>query len=87
MFYVYVLKSTKSGRYYIGSTNDLMRRLNEHNSGRTPSLKHQRPMEIVFSKECFSSLEARRYEIRLKKLKSRVILDRIVKEGEIKLGP
>jgi putative endonuclease len=33
MFYAYVLKSEKNGKLYYGSTNDLKRRLSEHNSG------------------------------------------------------
>jgi len=34
MFYVYILKSEKDGKLYIGYTNDLKRRLEEHNSGK-----------------------------------------------------
>ena len=33
MFYVYILFSKKSNRYYIGQTNDITRRLHRHNSG------------------------------------------------------
>ncbi len=86
MFYVYILQSKKTKRYYIGSTNNLKRRLNEHNLGQTSSLLHQRPLVVVFQKECSTNLEARRYERKLKRLKSRVILDKIVRDGEIKLG-
>ena len=34
MNYVYVLKSTVDGELYIGSTNDLKRRIGEHNNGK-----------------------------------------------------
>lgn len=30
MYYVYLLRNSKTGRTYIGSTNDLKRRLKEH---------------------------------------------------------
>ncbi|NPV12215.1 MAG: GIY-YIG nuclease family protein [Ignavibacteria bacterium] len=32
-FYVYILHSLKTNRYYVGQTNDLERRLMYHNSG------------------------------------------------------
>jgi putative endonuclease len=35
MFYVYILYSEKLDKYYVGSTNDLLRRLNDHNRGKT----------------------------------------------------
>ncbi|RPH32934.1 MAG: GIY-YIG nuclease family protein [Bacteroidales bacterium] len=34
MFYIYILYSEALDRYYIGSTNDVARRLNEHNNPR-----------------------------------------------------
>ncbi|MFA6376520.1 MAG: GIY-YIG nuclease family protein [Candidatus Paceibacterota bacterium] len=33
MHYVYILQSQKDNSYYVGSTGDLQRRLNEHNNG------------------------------------------------------
>jgi len=34
-FYTYVLISLKDGRFYMGYTNDLRRRMEEHNSGKS----------------------------------------------------
>ena len=87
MSYVYILQSEKNGRYYIGSTNDLQRRVSEHNSGQTASLLHLRPMKVVFYKEYDNMVEARRIERKLKRFKSRRIIERIVMEKDIKLGP
>jgi putative endonuclease len=87
MPFVYILQSEKTGRYYIGSTNDLERRLDEHNSGHTSSLLYQRPMKIVFKKVYGSILEARQIERKLKKYKSRSIIERIIQDRDIKLGP
>ena len=39
MFHAYILRNTISGRHYIGSTNNLERRLQEHNRGQTRSTK------------------------------------------------
>ena len=85
--YTYILQSEKTGRYYIGSTNDLNRRLTEHNSGHTRSLLNQRPLKVVFYKEYANMIEARSMERKLKKLKSRDIIERIVRDQHLKLGP
>jgi putative endonuclease len=47
MNYVYVLKSEKDGRFYVGMTQDLANRLKEHNSGRTRSTKGYQPWVII----------------------------------------
>ena len=87
MSFVYILQSKKTSRYYIGSTNNVSRRLMEHNAGQTRSLRNQRPLTVVFQKQYGTILEARKIERRLKKCKSRVILERIISDKEIKLGP
>lgn len=87
MGFVYILQSEKTGRYYIGSTVDVERRLGEHNSGQTVSLRYQRPLRVVFQKKYDTILEARRSELLLKKYKSRKILEQIISDKEIKLGP
>lgn len=86
MHFVYILQSEKNGRYYIGSTNDLERRLLEHNSGKTKSLKYIQPLKLVFKKEFETMVEARKMEAHLKRLKSRSILSRIIMDGDIKTG-
>jgi len=46
MWYVYIIKSLTSDFIYIGSTNDIKRRLEEHNNGLNISTKHYRPFRI-----------------------------------------
>ena len=46
MWYVYILKSINSNFRYIGSTNNLKRRLMEHNDGLSQSTKHYKPFEL-----------------------------------------
>ena len=48
MHYVYVLKSAKSKYPYIGYTNDLKRRLIEHNNGENDSTKNRIPWELIY---------------------------------------
>jgi len=47
-YYVYVLRSLKDGGLYTGSTIDLDARLRQHNAGKTRSLKHRRPLALVY---------------------------------------
>jgi len=46
MWYVYVLTGSKDGNLYVGSTNDLKRRLREHSRGRCDSTRHRTPLEL-----------------------------------------
>ena len=50
-YYVYILQSVTSGKYYIGSTNDLEERLKRHNEGRSKYTKNKGPWEIVYKEE------------------------------------
>ena len=62
MFFAYVLRSLKNGRFYYGSTNNLVRRLEEHSGGHTKSLQYVRPLELVYSEEFLTLKEARARE-------------------------
>ena len=66
MYYVYVLKSKKDGNLYTGSTNDLKRRLDEHNNGLVFSTKSRRPFELVYYEAYKSEKDARSREKNLK---------------------
>ncbi|MGZ3874020.1 MAG: GIY-YIG nuclease family protein [Mucilaginibacter sp.] len=41
MFYTYILQSTKSGRYYIGHTENIEARLEIHNTGIMKATKNE----------------------------------------------
>ena len=77
MFFVYILKSEQKVWYYVGSTNDLDRRINEHNNGKVKSTKPFLPLKIVYKKEFSNEHDARLYERKLKDC-------RIEKEGIIR---
>jgi len=86
MAYVYILKSEKE-KYYIGSTTDIERRMEQHKGGHTPSTHRMGKLELVFSQK-FETLEnARNIESRLKKFKRRDYIEKIVKDGFIKILP
>ena len=66
MFYVYVLNSKKYKELYIGSTNDLKKRIVEHNTGKVKSTKNKRPYDIIYYEAYKTESDARRREKMLK---------------------
>lgn len=66
MFYVYILKSKKDGNLYIGSTNDLERRVEEHNAGLVFSTKARVPLDLIYYEAYKSQMDARNREKNLK---------------------
>lgn len=79
--YVYILRSEVTNRCYIGSTNDFVRREKEHALGMTPSTRLGRPWVCVFIQVVSDLHEARTLEKKLKNWKSRVLLERVIREG------
>ncbi len=78
MFYVYILKSLKNGRNYTGSTNNLERRLFEHNSGQTKYTSKAGPFELIYKEIYNTKLEASKRERFLKTGKGRKFLKEIL---------
>jgi len=67
MYFLYILKSLKDFGYYIGISDNIEKRLREHNSGKTKSIKHRLPFELVHSEKYSTKTETRKREIQLKK--------------------
>ena len=74
MWCVYVLRSLKNGGLYTGSTNDVERRLEEHQRGKNRYVRHAGPFELVYREEYGTRLEARKREHFLKTGKGRALL-------------
>lgn len=66
MYYVYIIKSKKDNNLYLGSTNDLKRRLKEHNNGLVSSTKLRGPFEVIYCEVYKSERDARKRESSLK---------------------
>ena len=47
MYYTYILRSQKNGRYYTGSTQNVEKRLSEHNAGASASTRYTRPFVLI----------------------------------------
>jgi len=66
MFYVYILQSKKQGDLYVGSTNNLVKRFKEHNSGKVQSTKSRIPLELIYYEGYKAEDDAREREHQLK---------------------
>lgn len=83
MFTTYILKSESSGKYYIGSTNNIERRLIQHNNGHSRYTKTRGPFVIVYKEDFQTGSEAKKREYYLKSLKSRKAIEKLIKQGPI----
>ena len=65
-YYVYVLQSLKDKSLYIGYTQNLKQRLNEHNSGKSRATKPHMPYKLIFYEAFLSKKDAKHREEYLK---------------------
>ncbi len=78
-YYVYILKSEITKRYYIGATENLRQRLKEHNAGRVKSTKLMIPWRIKYYERYATVSEARIREKQIKNWKKRLAIERLIK--------
>jgi len=70
MFFMYILQSIPTGRFYIGSSQNLASRLLLHNAGKVPATKPFRPWKIVYSESFPTRSLALRRERQIKSWKN-----------------
>jgi putative endonuclease len=80
MYYVYVLWSEGLRKRYIGSTENLAVRLEQHNNGLGIYTKRGIPWTIIHTEEFWSRVEAERRERNLKSGQGRAWLDQTYPE-------
>ncbi len=73
---VYILKSSKDNKRYIGCTNNILRRLDEHSIGLVKSTRSRRPLELIYNEEFENKSEALARERFFKSGKGREYLDK-----------
>ena len=83
MFITYILESEKDGKYYIGSTSEINKRLLTHNNGYSNYTKNRGPFKLIYREEYETLSEAKKREYHLKSLKSRVAIDNLIKQAAI----
>jgi len=81
MYWTYILESLKTRKYYIGSTNNLERRLSDHNRGKDHFSKCGKPWKLIYKKGFSTRDEAVVFERYLKSLKKRKCLLKIINAG------
>jgi len=77
--YIYALISLKDKKLYIGFTEDVKRRVDNHNSGKVPSTKLRRPFKLIYYESHTSKEDALRREDYFKTSKGRAMLSRILR--------
>ena len=80
-YFVYILYSQKLDKYYVGTTNDIARRVYEHNIGHSKFTRRGVPWELKLKMEFDSKKEADQEERRIKGRKSRRYIEKIIREG------
>ncbi len=65
-YYVYLLRSEKSGNWYTGVTKDLRKRFNQHNSGKSRYTKNRGKYEMIYCEACKNLDDAKAREKYLK---------------------
>ena len=78
MYFVYVLQSEKSARFYVGQTGNIGRRLEIHNLGLNRSTKAERPWKLVYTEEFETRGGARSRENQIKAMKSRKFIENLI---------
>lgn len=64
-WYLYILKG-KNGRFYKGFTNNLEKRLHQHELGQNETTKNMKGFSLVYVQICKTRIEARKLEKFLK---------------------
>ena len=79
-WFVYIIKSgnKKVDKIYIGATNNLKRRIKDHNNGNTKSTKSFIPWKLLYCEEYKSKREALCREKQLKRWKSRKRIENLI---------
>jgi len=79
-WYVYILQSFKNNQFYIGYTENLKRRFQEHNRGINFSTKPYKPWKLIHYEAYRDKKDAQRREKYLKTNQGSRLLKRMLKE-------
>ena len=79
MYYTYVLQSEKDGKFYVGFTNDLKQRFEQHQKGLVDSTKIRRPFKLIYYEACIDRSDATNREKYFKSYNGRMFLNKRLK--------
>jgi predicted GIY-YIG superfamily endonuclease len=82
MYSVYIIYSLKLDRYYIGHTEDISKRLSEHNSGLSVYTSKANDWDLKYKEDFFTREDAHKRELALKKKKSRKYIEYLIQNRQ-----
>jgi putative endonuclease len=65
-FYTYALQSEKDLQFYVGYTNNLLRRIDDYNKGKVVSTKNRLPLKLIYWEGCLNQKDVTKREKYLK---------------------
>lgn len=82
MFYIYIIFSKSLNKYYVGSCQDIEKRLEDHLNSRSKFTKTAKDWELKYSEEYNTRSEAYQREMKIKKMKSRIYIEKLINNQE-----
>lgn len=76
-YFIYILQAD-DGRYYIGQSDNLERRLGQHQAGRVQTTKSRTGWKLMHQEEFDTRIEAIKRERQIKKRKSRAYIKKLI---------
>jgi len=74
MYYVYVLKSDKDNKNYVGYTKNLKLRFEQHKKGKVKSTKNRKPLKLIYYEVCLNQQDTTHREKYLKTYHGKMFL-------------
>ena len=81
MYFVYILQSTSTGRFYVGHCDHLLRRFHEHRTGQNSSTRNRGPWWMPYYEVHASRGEAMTRENDIKRMKSAASIRAIIESA------
>ena len=79
MYYTYVLQSLEDTRFYVGFTENLKLRFEQHQKGTVESTNERRPWQLIYYEACIDENDAKRREKYLKTYHGKMFLRKRLK--------
>lgn len=86
MAWVYILR-TKNNQFYVGSTDSIEKRFTQHTQKHTATTARLGVKGLLLKQEYQTLSDARSVERKIKNLKRKDYVEKMVKEGYIKIQP
>ena len=71
MYTTYIIESEVTAKWYYGHSEDIIRRLDDHNQNRNKSTSKKGPWKLIFIRSFETKVEANRFELLLKRLRNK----------------